>query len=284
MFRKIASGLDMCFHISTPLNSYALRSVAREGKVPLNIFEEGDKTYFTFYITGMTKEESLLTESLNPVNLGEIIQITEALENPVLSRFGMEALKIPTIVAVERYAEKGNFVGRYRFHSSDIDGFNSALKDIVSVNYPLFDLGMHPCPPRGSALDDLNKRIPLSVIEFQYVTSEERDIEVEWKNIDQDPIKGICYTQDGKVKAFDMGKLDTFGLLKTIAKDHIALAMYAEFHEGTKARSVSLLPTVLLKPYLVRLFSNSDSIKEMKIVNIEAYDEIMKDPESPYRF
>jgi hypothetical protein len=273
MLQNVDSRLDMFLSFSTPLNSYVLSLINEKDPIPINVYLSDSRMYFNFILTQASQRDRTIIGSLNPVMVGDVAVITEEIENPILRVIYMNINSFKTAANGELYVHNGNLTVSFRFHSSDISGAVVLLKKIVSLDLSLNELRMGQAPGLLKVMDEIDQRIPLSMVTFSYKGASESEYMVEWKNIPGAPSGALLYDlKDTKsVEDYDMAKELSFPLLTSIFKDHLPLATYLEHHKGDSVECIALIPSGLLKPFLVRLYGSVGDIEGFKIDSIDRY-------------
>jgi hypothetical protein len=273
MLQNVDSRLDMFLSFSTPLNSYVLSSIEEKDPIPINIYLNDSRMYFNFIFTRVSQRDRTIIESLNPVMVGDVAVITEEIENPILRVIYMNVNSLKTAANGELYVHNGNLTISFRFHSSDISEAGELLKKIVSLDLSLNELRMGRAPGLLKVMDEIDQRIPLSMVTFSYKRTSESEYMVEWKNIPGEPSGALLYDlkDTNSVEDYDMAKELSFPLLTSIFKDHLPLATYLEHHKADSVECIALIPSGLLKPFLVRLYGSFGGIEGFKIDSIDRY-------------
>ena len=273
MIYDINKRLDMTFSLSTPLNSYVLSTIVKDNQVPINVFTNGNDMYFSFFLSQVSPTDRALLETFNPVLLGDIVEITEKIDNPVIRVVSEKTNLASTLANGELYTKGRGVYTSFRFHSSQLKEVGNLIKAVISLYENIDEIRMVHSEGIIKVLDEINRRIPLSAVTFAFSKSSSKKFALEWRNILRDPFGGILYDleEDGKVENYDMLKEPTSKLLKALDKDHIPLASHLEFHNSDTVKSITHVPSFLLKPFLVRLYENTDSLEGFKILSIENY-------------
>ena len=273
MIYDINKRLDMTFSLSTPLNSYVLSTIVKDNQVPINVFTNGNDMYFSFFLSRVSPTDRALLETFNPVLLGDIVEITEKIDNPVIRAVSENTNLASTLANGELFTKGRGVYTSFRFHSSQLKEVGNLLKAVISLYENIDEIRMVHSEGIIKVLDEINTRIPLSAVTFAFTKSSSKKFALEWRNILKDPFGGILYDleKDGKVENYDMLKEPTSKFLRALDKDHIPLASHLEFHGSDTVKSITHVPSFLLKPFLVRLYENTDSLEGFKILSIENY-------------
>jgi len=273
MLQNVDSRLDMFLSFSTPLNSYVLSLINEKDPIPVNVYLNDSRMYFNFILTQASQRNRTIIGSLNPVMVGDVAVITEEIENPILRVIYTSINSFKTAANGELYVHNGNLTVSFRFHSSDISGAGELLKKIVSLDLSLNDLRIGRAPGLLKVMDEIDQRIPLSGVAFSYKKTGKSEFMVEWKNIPGDPSGALLYDLKDKdsVEDYNMEKEPSFPLLTSIFKDHLPLATYLEHHKSNTVECIALLPSGLLKPFLLRLYGSMGEIEGFKIESIDQY-------------
>ncbi len=270
---QIDKRLDMLLSMTTGIDSYVLSTVVKDHPVPVNVFREHEEIHTTFFLDNISPSERLLFASFNPVNLGNVMEITERIDSAVIRTFSEKAALVPTIANGEVYTTGKNLFASFRFHSSDLKGAGKLVKSIVSLNEDLSEIQMTKSIGIVGVLDRINKRIPLSAIVFSFKKQGSGQYVLEWKGTSKDPLEGLIYdlAEENTVKPHSFAGEASSPLIKSITGDHIPLGSYLELHEESAVRALVHVPSCLLKSFLVRLYENLENLNDFKVESIEKY-------------
>ncbi len=273
MLYDIDKRLDMSLHFSTPITSFVLSTIVKESPVPINIYSHNKELYATFFLSQISVSNRVMFEALNPILMGDTVVITEKIDNPVFRTLSDNIEMVTTLTDGELYSKGKSLYVSFRFHSSQLKEATNLLKAMVSLDYEVGDIGLHASGGIIKVLDEIDKRIPLSVVTFSFSKPSEKKFILEWKFLHRDTSDSIMYGLDGDetVEKYSMLEEPTLSFLESIGKDHIPLASYLEFHGLERVQSVTYVPSFLVKSLLVRLFGTTERLKDFKIESITNY-------------
>ncbi|MGC8618697.1 MAG: hypothetical protein ACP5UZ_08210, partial [Thermoplasmata archaeon] len=261
--------------IAAPVDSYVLSTIVKENPVPINAFMMHGEIHVTYFLENISPDERTLFASLNPVILGNVVEITERINSAVIKAFAENAHLVPTLADAEIYVKGKNLFSSFRFHSSDLLGAGKLIKKIVFMNDDLEQIQMTRSNGIVEILKQINERIPLSVITFSFTQRTSQQFIAEWKAKSKDPLEGIMYNlqEEDEIQQYNFSGEPTSSLIESIYKDHIPLASYLELHENDKVKVIVHLPSCLLKSFLVRLYQSLEDRADFRVDSIENYGE-----------
>lgn len=276
MLQEIDRRLNSSFSISTGLSSFVLTSVVGDEPVPVNFYIRKEEMYLDFFVKQIPQKNSIFIETLSPVQMGDVTILTEKVSIPVLRIFYEDVISIPSLVLGGLFTHKGKLLFDYRFHVTDKPNVVNLLKKLVSIDADIKILWMNKSEGLMQKLDEIDSRMPLTAVAFNYKEKSERSNIVEWKRIPGEPYGAISYEMIGKKKTnhFDMSEESTAPLLDSLLKDHIPLAAHIEQHNKTNVKCITLVPTILVKAFLVRFFGSMENVVGLQIDTIKPYSEV----------
>ena len=273
MIDEVDKRLDMCLSLSFPIESYVLSTIVKERPVPINIYNHKDELYITFFLNEISPGNRMMLETLNPVQMSETLVITEKIANPVIRRISENVVLVPTLADGELYTHRNMIHASFRFHSSQINGAAELLKRVISLDVNLSDIGLTDSIGLVKILGEIDKRIPLSLVVFSFKKPSDKKFVLEWRNLHQHPDNYIKYDLEGDrtVESSVMPDEPTIPFLTAIDRDHIPLGCYLEYHGPKRVYSYVYLPSLLVKPLLVRLYETTESVEDFRIEGIKKY-------------
>ncbi len=265
--------LNMTLSFSTPINSFVLSAIVKDTPVPINLYNHKDEIYATFFLSGISENNRVLLETMNPVLMGDILVITEKIDNAVVRTVSENVGMVPTLADGELFTRGKRIHASFRFHSSQLKEAGNLLRLLVSLDQNVDEIQLKPTASISKILDEINVRMPLSVVTFAFKKNNKKRYIVEWKNSHRNTASALAYDLDDKqsVALIDMENEPTLHLLNAIDKDHIPLASYLELHDLHSVKGMVHLPTFLLKPFLLRLYESSETLPSFKVESIENF-------------
>ena len=275
MVQPIDKRLDMILTVATPIKSYILSTIVKDSPVPINVYMNRGEIHVTFFLDNISANERVIFASFDPITIGNVMEITERIDNAVIRCIAENSQLVPTLADAEVYVRGKTIFLSFRFHSSDLLNLGKLIRKIVSLNEQLDEIQMTKSKGIVEALNQISKRIPLSTVTFSYTKSGTQQFIAEWKAKSKDPLEGImyCLQDTNEVKRYDFSKDPTSALIESIYKDHIPLASYIELHENDKVKGIVHVPSCLLKSFLVRVYESLEDQSSFRIDSIENYGE-----------
>ena len=275
MVQPIDKRLDMVLTVSTPIKSYILSTIVKDSPVPINVYMNHGDIHVTFFLDNISANERVIFASFDPIIIGNVMEITERIDNAVIRSIAENSQLVPTLADAEVYVKGKKMFLSFRFHSSDLLNVGKLIRKIVALNEQLDEIKMTKSEGIVEVLNKISRRIPLSTVTFSYTKSGPQQFIAEWKAKSKNPMEGIMYSlQDtSDVKRYDFSKDSTSALIESVYKDHIPLASYIELHENDKIKGIVHVPSCLLKPFLVRVYESLENQSGFRIETIENYGE-----------
>jgi hypothetical protein len=247
----------------------------KDSPVPINVYMNRGEIHVTFFLDNISANERVIFASFDPITIGNVMEITERIDNAVIRCIAENSQLVPTLADAEVYVRGKTIFLSFRFHSSDLLNLGKLIRKIVSLNEQLDEIQMTKSKGIVEALNQISKRIPLSTVTFSYTKSGTQQFIAEWKAKSKDPLEGImyCLQDTNEVKRYDFSKDPTSALIESIYKDHIPLASYIELHENDKVKGIVHVPSCLLKSFLVRVYESLENQSGFRVDSIENYGE-----------
>jgi hypothetical protein len=276
MIDEVDKRLDMCLSFSFPIESYVLSTIVKEKPVPINIYSHKSELYITFFLNDVSTEDRIILETLNPVQMGETLVITEKIANPVLGKISENVDLVPTLADGELYINRKMIFYSFRFHSSQLQGAADLLRAVVSVGANLSEIRLTKSNGLVRVLDEIDQRIPLSLVVFSFKKPNNEKYILEWRSSHRQPDSYIKYGLEGDttVENVRITGTETSPFLAAIDKDHIPLGSYLEYYGSERVQSYVYVPSLLVKPLLVRLFETMEPVQDFKIESIRNYRDV----------
>ena len=285
MIDEVDKRLDMCLSFSFPIDSYVLSTIVKEKPVPINIYSHKNEMYITFFLNDVSPGDRMMLETLNPVQMGETLVITEKIANPVLGKISENVDLVPTIADGELYINRKMIFSSFRFHSSQLQGAADLLKAVVSLGVNISEIGLAKSPGLVKTLNEIDSRMPLSLVVFSFKKPSNKKYILEWRSSHRQPDSYIKYGLEGDLTVENVRVIDaeTSPFLVAIDKDHIPLGSYLEYYGSERVQSYVYVPSLLVKPLLVRLFETVQSLEDFKIEIIKNFRDMLPktNPQKP---
>jgi hypothetical protein len=134
MLHEIDDKLKMSLHISSTFQSSILSSIEREGPAPMNSYFSHGSFYLGFFLVKVTEKERWSVENLNPVKIGNVSIVTEALEILLIWTVRENIGDVPSIVSGGSYSRGNELFADFGFHVSDVQLVTNLIKKMISMN------------------------------------------------------------------------------------------------------------------------------------------------------
>ena len=276
MLDEVDKKLEMSLGFSFQIESYVLSTIAQRKPVPVNIYHHNNEYFSTFFIDDASAEERMLFDSLNPVKMGKTLVITEKISSPVVRKISEGVGLVPTLADGELYTEGETVYSSFRFHSSELAGATELLRSVVSLDANISEIELTKSKGLKKILCDIDRRIPLAVVRFSLKGTSDKEHILEWRNTHQRPFSHVKYTMgdENSVESVVLKDLPTEPFLASLDQDRIPLGSYLEYHGRERIQAYAYVPSLLVKPLLVRLYQTSETMDDFRIESIENFREI----------
>ena len=273
MIDEVDKRLDMSLSFSFPIESYVLSTIVKEKPVPINVYHIKSEQYITFFLQELSANDRMMLEPLNPVKIGDSLEITEKITNPLVNMIADNVGLVPTLADGELFTTGKIMFANFRFHSSQMKGAAELLRKVVSLGADLSGLGLSESKGLIEMLNEIDKRLPLSLITFSFVEHSDTNFILEWRNLHQLPQNFIKYNLDGDFSVTNLIQSNgqTSAFLAAVDKEHIPLGTYLEYHNKERVQAYVYVPSMLVKPLLVRLYETTERVKDFKLEGIRNY-------------
>ena len=280
MIDEVDKRLDMSLSFSFPIESYVLSTIVKEKPVPINVYHQKSEQYITFFLHGVSANDRMMLETLNPVKMGDSLVITEKITNPLVKRIADNVGLVSTLADGELFTHGKIVFASFRFHSSEMKGAAELLRKVVSLDVNLSGLGLSESKGLVEILNEIDKRLPLSLVTFSFKEHSDTKFVLEWRNLHQPPLNFIKYNLDGDISATNLTQSNgqTSAFLTAVDKDHIPLGTYLEYHNKERVQAYVYVPRMLVKPLLVRLYETTEKVKDFRLEGIKNYKDENKNP------
>lgn len=200
----ISEKLDYSVQISISANqTMELMFAHTEGAIPLYATIDGDRTKITVYLDRQhnTKLDRVLGETTH-TTMGNY-EIYDIGASDLSSQ--LQTLKritaIPSVVPSGFFFKDGRIYAYFRFHQSSLDKMSDVIREIlvgqdrIKLSYLGKSTGLI------KALEDMNSRIPLSMISFMFPREPDFVLPLD---SEQDPIAEIKHLSEGMDSEYDV--------------------------------------------------------------------------------
>ncbi len=274
MLENIDGRLDMSLFMSTSLRNIDSSLFSGTGSIPMSLHLHRGETAINFFIERGSKDSRELIKYYNHIEMGDYIMVTRKVELPVVRVLYENISAIGTMVFGGLYARDDDLIVDYRFNSSDKPKVAEIVRLLVSLNTEFKIRRMGKSVGLKRKLSEIASRLPLTAVKFGYRDGGFADQILEWRGV-SDPYGAVSYGKDGKGKIakVDISKSVISPFLRSILKDQIQPAGYFEEHDKGRVHAICILPSFLVKPFLLRMFDKAESSGGIKIESIEPFEE-----------
>ncbi len=275
MFENIDGRLDMSLFMSTSLKNIDSSFFSGTESVPMSLHLHKGETAINFFIERGSKYSTELMKYYSHIVIGDYIMVTKKVELPVVRVLYENISSIGTMVFGGLYAKGEDLMIDYRFHNSDRSKVAEIVKLLVSLNTEFKIGGMGKSKGLRDKLSEIASRLPLTAVRFGYRDGGSENQILEWRGA-SDPYGAVSFGEDGKGKIakLDISKSVIAPFLRSILKDQIQPAGYFEEHIKGRVHALSILPSFLVKPFLLRMFDKAESSGGIEIESIEPFEEV----------
>lgn len=246
----------MAFRITTSINSYISSSIFNNRTLPSNIYELNNAMYIDYFLPRGTN----ITDDMNIVYLGDLIVISEKVTpNPLMDIY-KELLNVDTVIMGGLYTINGKVNAEFRFHNSDMHKIEAIIETILSSNHQItIDyLGKYGL---SEALDNINKRIKLSSVNFSFKSKDEFKAEVKLNG-------KLIMMKDNKLSISN--GISEQSLLESINKARLPFASFTEETRSGRKYCTIVMPAEVVSPFLLRLFNLKNIFDDLHLESIES--------------
>ena len=204
MIDEVDKRLDMSLSFSFPIESYVLSTIVKEKPVPINVYHIKSEQYITFFLQELSANDRMMLEPLNPVKIGDSLEITEKITNPLVNMIADNVGLVSTLADGELFTTGKIMFVNFRFHSSQMKGAAELLRKVVSLGADLSGLGLSESKGLVEMLNEIDKRLPLSLVTFSFKEHSDTKFILEWRNLHQPPQNFIKYNLDGDLSVTNL--------------------------------------------------------------------------------
>ncbi len=275
LYRDIQGKLDMQFVVSIEQNHPIIPALEKEFEIiPLNTHRLINDESIDLVVPAVDKGNTAnMIKSMNPSRLGDffIIRIP-AEEMSVLSDISRKVLRVSSVLPGGLYLQGGKIFTSFRFHSADLKTISVIMEDIIQMKNKMNVRYLGPGNGGIALLEEINRRIKLGVISYEYVTKipEESDIssdslmELNYVSAEKDGRKAIVYcdpsnsrkisgtaiyAQDGIYTRKVNHPLDE-SILALSSEKKISRAAFIQRYLGDRLRTSLIIPRSFMQEQL----------------------------------
>lgn len=275
MLNTIDRGLEMALYLSIPLGTSGPPFSDENEQVPMDLHFSAKELYYDFFVKESLRNYYEIYKYFNPIHFGNFVLLEQRVEVPELVPIRKNISSIPTIVLGGLFSQKGNVMMDFRFHKSDIQRVGELVRLLVSINEDIKIVKMEQSEGLRAKYEEMETRSPMTVVEFSYVDERDSDRILEWKGI-VDPKGAVSYSLDGtgEVSRMDVSNAPIMPLLLSVLRDRIPVVGYFEKRGRGEVHSMMILPTFLVKHFLVRYFNETKNLAGINLLKIESYSNV----------
>ena len=275
MLNTIDRGLEMALYLSIPLGTSGPPFSDENEQVPMDLHFSAKELYYHFFVKESLRNYYEIYKYFNPIHFGNFVLLEQRVEVPELVPIRKNISSIPTIVLGGLFSQKGNVMMDFRFHKSDIQRVGELVRLLVSINEDIKIVKMEQSEGLRAKYEEMETRSPMTVVEFSYVDERDSDRILEWKGI-VDPKGAVSYSLDGtgEVSRMDVSNAPIMPLLLSVLRDRIPVVGYFEKRKRSEVHSMMILPTFLVKHFLVRYFNETKNLAGINLLKIESYSNV----------
>lgn len=105
MVQPIDKRLDMVLTVATPIKSYILSTIVKDSPVPINVYMNHGDIHVTFFLDNISANERVIFASFDPIIIGNVMEITERIDNAVIRFIAENSQLVPTLADAEVYVK-----------------------------------------------------------------------------------------------------------------------------------------------------------------------------------
>ncbi|MCL4333642.1 MAG: hypothetical protein M1290_03350 [Candidatus Thermoplasmatota archaeon] len=279
MLDKIGNRLDMGLSITATIKDLDLPYIAGDlDSIPMSLYLHAKHTAFNFFLEREVADKNILLREYNPVYYGNFVMVTQKVALPVMRTLYQNIFSVPSMILDHFYMCKGELHVGYRFHNLDLERVTALAKTLISLGKDVSVSKVGRSRGLRTGLDDIDARLPLTVIQFKYEDKVTGEHISEWRGI-SDPFGSVSYGKDGlgKIEFLDFSESAISPLFRVLLKDQIQPVTYLEEHKGTSVKSTLFIPSLLTRSFLVRYFNLGEDVNGLQLEGISQYSEIRED-------
>lgn len=299
LYRDVEGKLDMQFVVSIEQNHPIIPILEKEFEIiPLNSHRMINEESIDLVIPALDKGNiANMVKSMNPSRLGDFFIIRIAAEEmSVVSDISRKALKIPSVLLGGLYLQGGRIFASFRFHSADLKAISSIVEDIIQMKNRMTIRYLGPGRGGIALLDEINRRIRLGVIAYEYNAemSEDSDIsndavmESNYVSAEKEGRKTIVYcdpSNSRKIRGTAISAQDGIytrkiehsvdeTILALSSERKISRAAFIQKYIGEKLRSCLIIPRSFMQDQLGTILevTRKKDVKGFQFVTLSEYN------------
>ena len=287
----ISDKLDFCVQISLRVNQEMGLMFARmEDSLPLYATVDNDKAQISIYLDKVhsSKIDRIFGNTTRTTKGNYEIYEMEA--DDLVFEFTMfrKITNIPSVVPGGFYLRDGNVYADFRFHHSALEQVSEVIREIVKARNRINLSFLGPSPGLMKTLENINSRIPLSMIYFTFKPDPDY---IAPNRLEEKPIaevklfsEGLDSTYDVVHYATELSSKDTSisitrGIyeskyrtsfmkdFKTRVRSHkIPLASIIGVYHKNVVENYMFLPTFMAEEALLMLYETAESTQENSLM------------------
>ena len=272
MLEKIDKRLDSCLSFTAGLGTMAPQFIISRKNVPMSLYVYQKEMGFNFYIDSPDKGETELLRFYDPIRLGTLSMITQSIDLQVLRVFYENIASVSRMVLGSFYSNGMYLFVDFRFPNTCLDEVNKIMKSLDSFSFDVSVTGLGPSKGLISTLNEIESRIPLTVVDFSYIDDNREEYISEWRGV-FDPLGAVSYGKDGKgdIERIDFSKSPLAPLLSLLLTDKLQPVGLFENHTGGRVQSKLIIPTIFAKAFFIRYFSATEKVTGIDLQRIVPY-------------
>ena len=272
MLEKIDKRLDSSLSFTAALGTMAPQFINSRKDVPMSLYVHEKEMGFNFFVDSPNKEETELLRFYGPIRLGTLSMITQLIDLQVLRLFYENIASVSRMVLGSFYSNGKYLFVDFRFPNTCLDEVNKIMKSLGSFSFDVSLTRLGPSKGLINTLNEIESRIPLTVVDFSYIDNNQEEYISEWRTV-FDPLGAVSYGKDGKgdIERIDLSKSPLAPLLSLLLKDKLQPAGFFENHTGGRVQSKLIIPTIFAKAFFIRYFSATEKVTGIDLQRIVPY-------------
>ena len=272
MLEKIDKRLDSSLSFTAALGTMAPQFINSRKDVPMSLYLHEKEMGFNFFVDSPNKEETELLRFYDPIRLGTLSMITQLIDLQVLRLFYENIASVSRMVLGSLYSNGKYLFVDFRFPNTCLDEVNKIMKSLGSFSFDVSVTRLGPSKGLINTLNEIESRIPLTVVDFSYIDNNQEEYISEWRTV-FDPLGAVSYGKDGKggIERIDLSKSPLAPLLSLLLKDKLQPAGFFENHTGGRVQSKLIIPTIFAKAFFIRYFSATEKVTGIDLQRIVPY-------------
>ncbi|MCW6158403.1 MAG: hypothetical protein LVQ63_02825 [Thermoplasmatales archaeon] len=264
--------MDSSLSFTAALGTMAPQFINSRKDVPMSLYLHEKEMGFNFFVDSPNKEETELLRFYDPIRLGTLSMITQLIDLQVLRLFYENIASVSRMVLGSFYSNGKYLFVDFRFPNTCLDEVNKIMKSLGSFSFDVSVTRLGPSKGLINTLNEIESRIPLTVVDFSYIDNNQEEYISEWRTV-FDPLGAVSYGKDGKgdIERIDLSKSPLAPLLSLLLKDKLQPAGFFENHTGGRVQSKLIIPTIFAKAFFIRYFSATEKVTGIDLQRIVPY-------------